>query len=148
MEKNVKKKKGFINRDVGVFLFFLIFSFFLWYLNSLQKEAEADIRRAVKYINVPKGRLLSDDSPSRVNISLKGPGYSILKLKYPGKKLPLTIDLAKITYKKLPESKASDYYILTSGLIKTFTVQLRAGCDVTSVKPDTLFISFEKGNPK
>jgi hypothetical protein len=148
MERNAKKIKGVINRDVVVFAFFLLLSFFLWYLNSLGKEAEADIRRPVRFINVPKGRTLSEDAPSRVNLSLKGPGYSILKLKYPGKRTPVTIDLAKTTYKRIPDSKDPDYYILTSGLTKTFTVQLRSGCDVTSVKPDTLFISFVKGNSK
>jgi len=148
MEKNAKKIKGVINRDVVVFAFFLLLSFFLWYLNSLGKEAEADIRRPVRFINIPRGRILNDNAPERVNLSLKGPGYSILKLKYPGKRTPVTIDLAKTTYKRVPESKTLDYYILTSGLTKTFTVQLRSGCDVTSVKPDTLFISFVKGNEK
>ncbi|MBI5009935.1 MAG: hypothetical protein HZB98_09885 [Bacteroidia bacterium] len=148
MEKNAKTRIGIINRDVVVFAFFLILSFFLWYLNSLGKEAEADIRRPVKYINIPRWRALSDDAPVRINLSLKGPGYAILKLKYPGKKAPLAIDLAKTTYKRIPGSKNPDYYILASGLTKTFTVQLRSGCDVTSVKPDTLFISFVKENGK
>jgi len=148
MEKNAKKRKGLINRDVVVFAFFLLLSFFLWYLNSLGKETEADIRRPVKYVSIPVGRKLSDDTPARVNLSLKGPGYSILKLKYPGKKTPLAIDLAKITYKRVPGSKNPDYYILASSLAKTFAVQLRSGCDVTSVKPDTLFISFVKENGK
>ncbi|MBK9391075.1 MAG: hypothetical protein IPN68_13125 [Bacteroidetes bacterium] len=147
MEKNAKKIKGAINRDVVVFAFFLLLSF-LWYLNSLGKESEADIRRPVKFINVPRGRVISNEAPARVNLSLKGPGYSILKLKYPGKRTPVTIDLAKTTYKRVPESKALDYYVLTAGLTKTFTVQLRSGCDVTSVKPDTLFISFVKDNAK
>jgi hypothetical protein len=148
MEKNAKKRIGLINRDVVVFAFFLILSFFLWYLNSLAKEAEADIRRPVKYINIPGGRTISDDTPGRINLSLKGPGYMILKLKYPGKKTPLVIDLAKTTCKRIPGSRNPDYYILASGLTKTFTVQLRSGCEVTSVKPDTLFISFVKDNGK
>jgi hypothetical protein len=79
---------------------------------------------------------------------VKGPGYSILKLRFPGKKTPLTIDLSKVTYKKVPESKSPDYYILTSDLAKGFTVQLRSGCDITSVKPDTLFVSLERAEAK
>lgn len=148
MEKNEKRKPGGINSDVVVFAFFLFLSFTLWYLNSLGKETEADIRYTVRYINIPKGRVLLEDTPSRINLSLKGPGYSILKLKYPGKKTPVSIDLAKVTYKKVPESKTSDYYILTSGLTKSFTVQLRSGCDVISIKPDTLFLSLGKAENK
>ena len=148
MDKDEKKSIGAINSDVVVFVFFLLLSFTLWYLNSLGKEAEADIRYPVRIVNIPKGRVLVEDTPPRLNLSLKGPGYSILKLQYPGRESPLTIDLSKVTYKKAPASNALDYYILTSGLAKSFTVQLRSGCDVISIKPDTLFISFGKGEAK
>jgi hypothetical protein len=148
MEKTEKKKIGGFNSDVVVFAFFLLLSFALWYLNSLGKEAEADIRYPVRYINIPKGSVLPEDTPSRINLSLKGPGYSILKLKYQGKKTPVTIDLARVTYKKVPESRASDYYLISSGLAKSFTVQLRSGCDVISIKPDTLFLTFVKNQIK
>jgi hypothetical protein len=144
MENDAKKKIGAINRDVVVFAFFLFLSFSLWYLNALGKDAEADIRLPVRFINLPKGRILAENSPDRISLSVKGPGYSILKLKYPGKKTPVTIDLSKVTYKRVPESREPDYYILTSGLVKSFTIQLRSGCDVISIKPDTLFISFGK----
>jgi hypothetical protein len=144
MEKIAKKKIGAINRDVVVFVFFLLLSFTLWYLNALGKDIEADIRLPVRFINLPKGRILSENSPDRISLSVKGPGYSILKLKFPGKKTPVTIDLSKVTYRRVPESRDPDYYILTSGLVKSFTVQLRSGCDVISIKPDTLFILFGK----
>jgi hypothetical protein len=144
MEKTEKKKIGGLNSDVVIFAFFLLLSFALWYLNSLGKEAEADIRYPVRYINIPKGRVLAVDTPYPVNLSLKGPGYSVLKLKYQGKKTPVTIDLARVAYRKVPESRTSDYYIISSGLAKSFTVQLRSGCDVISIKPDTLFLSFGK----
>jgi hypothetical protein len=144
METNSKKRLITINRDVVVFAFFLLLSFTLWYLNSLGKEAEADIRLPVRFMNLPKGKEIVGNKLPGGSLSMKGPGYSILKLKYQRKKTPVTVDLSKVTYKKVPESKASDYYILSSGLAKSFTVQLRSGCDVVSIKPDTLFVTFEK----
>lgn len=144
MEKNEKKRIGGINSDVVVFAFFLLLSFTLWYLNSLGKDAEADIRYPVRFVNIPGGHFIVEDSPPRINLSMKGPGYSVLKLKYQGRKTPLAIDLSRVTYIKAPDSQAPDYYILTSGLAKSFTVQLRSGCDVISIKPDTLFISLGK----
>jgi hypothetical protein len=144
METNSKKRLITINRDVVVFAFFLLLSFTLWYLNSLGKEAEADIRLPVRFVNLPKGKEIVGNELPGVSLSMKGPGYSILKLKYQRKKTPVTVDLSKVTYKKVPESKASDYYILSSGLSKSFTIQLRSGCDVVSIKPDTLFITFER----
>jgi hypothetical protein len=148
MEKKAKKVKGSFNSDVVVFAFFLLLSFTLWYLNSLSKETEVDMRLPLKFSGIPKGKVLTSDSPTHIYLSLKGSGFSILKLKYPGKRTTVTIDLSKVAYKKVPESKDSEYYILTSGLIKNFNTQLRANCDVVSVKPDTVFIFLAKEDLK
>jgi hypothetical protein len=146
LQKNKLTKKGVsvINRDVVVFAFFLILSFGLWYINSLGKEIEADIKYPFRYINIPKDRIIDTGAPSRLNFSLKGPGYTVLKLKVSGSKPPVLIDLSKVGYKKNPESKNSDYFIITSGLIKSLTVQLRSGCEILAIKPDTLFFTMNK----
>ena len=148
MEKNAMKIKGGINRNVVTFTFFLILSFILWYINSLGKETEADVQMEVRFVNLPKGMTISDGAPSRMELTLKGPGYSILKHKYPLTQTPLEIDLSAIIYKRVPASKSFDYYIPTSSLIKPFSVQLRSDCSVVSIKADTLFISFNRINQK
>ena len=139
-----KRSVSAINRDVVVFAFFLILSFGLWYINSLGKEMETDIKYPVKYISIPKDRIIDAESPSKLNFSLKGPGYTILKLKVSGNKPPVFIDLSKVGYKRIPDSKNPDYFIITSGLIKSLSVQLRSGCDIIAIKPDTLFFTLNK----
>jgi hypothetical protein len=141
--KLTKKEVGAVNRDIVVFVFFLFLSFGFWYINSLGKEVEADIKCPVKYINLPKERVITE-VPEKVNLYLKGPGYSILKFRVSGKKPALQIDLSKASYKHVPESKSGDYYIVTSGLIKSFTFQIRTGCEVMAIKPDTLFFTLTK----
>lgn len=143
-ENFTKKEVSVINRDIAVFAFFLFLSFIFWYLNSLGKEIEADIRYPVKYINLPKERMIVDEPPARLNIFLKGPGYSILKLKVSGNRSPVKIDISKVNYKRVPGSKSLNYFILASGLTKSLTVQLRSGCEITSIKPDTLFFTLDK----
>jgi hypothetical protein len=140
----LKKGVRVINRDIAVFAFFLFLSFIFWYLNSLGKENEAGIKYQVKYINIPKERVISEALPAEVNLFLKGPGYSILKLKILGKKTPLIIDISKVNYKRAPGDKALNYYIVTSGLTKSLNVQMRSGCEITSIKPDTLFFTLDK----
>ena len=139
-----KKKSGVLNRDVAVFVFFLLLSFILWYINSLGKEVEADIRYQIKYTNLPKDRILVEESASRLNLYLKGPGYTIMKLKFTGKKAPVNIDVSKVSYRRVPGSKDMNYYLVTTSLAKSLNVQLRTGCEITSIKPDTLFFTFEK----
>jgi hypothetical protein len=141
-----RKKVNAINRDVVVFVFFLVLSFGLWYINSLGKEMEADIIYPVRFINIPRGRALVEEIPLRLNLSLKGPGYTVLKLKVSGSKVPVSIDLSKVSYKRVPESTNPDYYIITSGLTKSLTVQLRSGCEIIAIKPDTLFFILNRGS--
>ena len=143
-EKLTKKGVSVINRDVGVFAFFLFLSFIFWYLNSLGKEIEAGISYQVKYTNLPKERVLIEEPPVDLNLFLKGTGYSILKLKVSGKKTPLVIDISKVNYKRVPGSETFSYYIVTSGLTKSLNVQMSSGCEITSIKPDTLFFTFDK----
>jgi hypothetical protein len=144
--KDYLTKKGVraINRDVAVFAFFLFLSFIFWYINSLGKEAEAGIQYSVKYTNIPRERVITESSPDDLNLFLKGPGYSIIKLKFSNRKSPVIIDISKVNYRRVPGSKASNYFIVTSGLTKSLNVQIRSGCEITSIKPDTLFFTLDK----
>ncbi len=139
-----KRKEKVINRDIAVFAFFLLLSFIFWYLNSLGKEIEADIRYQVRYTNVPKEKGKIIDPSADLNLFLKGPGYSILKLKLSGNKAPVIIDFSKVSYKRASGNKTLTYFIVTSGLTKSLNIQMRSGCEITSIKPDTLFFTFEK----
>jgi len=139
-----KKGVRVINRDVAVFAFFLFISFIFWYLNSLGKEIEAGINYRVKYTNLPKERIINEDLPTDLNLFMKGPCYSILKLKISGRKAPLIIDISKVSYKRATGSKSMNYYIVTSGLTKSLNVQMRSGCEITSIKPDTLFFTLDR----
>jgi YbbR domain-containing protein len=82
--------------------------------------------------------------PSRLDLYLKGPGYSILKLKLSGNRAPVILDVSAINYRRVPGSRTLSYYVITSGLIPKLKNQLRAECEITSIKPDTLFFSFDR----
>ncbi len=147
-DRFVKRMKSIFNKDLAVFAFFFFLSFIFWYLNSLSKEIEAGIRYPVEYVNIPRQSVVVEESPARLNLSLKGSGFSVLKLKISGKKTPVLIDFSKVSYKRVPGSSPPDYFLVTSGLTKSFSSQLRSGCEVTAVKPDTLFFRLEKASLK
>jgi YbbR domain-containing protein len=144
LKKLTEKGGKGIDKDVAVFSFFLLLSFVFWYLNSLEKDVEYNIKYPVRYINLPEERVLADDLPSRLDLYLKGPGYSILKLKLSGNRSPVVLDVSTINYRRVPGSRTLSYYIITSGLIPKLKNQLRAECDITSIKPDSLFFSFDR----
>ena len=143
-ENLTKKGVRGINRDVAVFTFFLFLSFIFWYLNFLGKEFETGIQYHVKYTNIPRERVITESSPVDLDLFLKGPGYSIIKLNFSNRKSPVIIDISKVNYKRAPGGKALNYFIITSGLTKSLNVQMRTGCEITSIKPDTLFFTLDK----
>jgi hypothetical protein len=143
--KKLKEKGGIsINREVVVFSFFLLLAFIFWYLNSLEKTVEYNMRYPVRYINLPEERVLEVDLPASIDIYLKGPGYSMLKLKLAGNRSPVILDVSTINYRRVPGSRTFSYYIITTGLIPKLRNQLRTECEISSIKPDTLFFSFDR----
>lgn len=144
LNKAKNKEVGVFNRDLLIFIFFLILSSIFWYLNSLSKEIVADVNYPVRYINSPEERVLTSEMPTKLTLSLKGPGYSIFKLKLTGNQAPLIIDLSEVNYIIVPNSKLLDFYIVTAELIPVFKQQLRADFDISSIKPDTLLFVFDK----
>jgi hypothetical protein len=143
-EKLTKKGVSSLKTNIIVFSVFLFLSFVFWYLNSLGKAIQSDIKFPVRFINVPKDRELADNTPAKLNLYLQGTGFSMLKLKISGNREPAVIDLSRVPYKSVRNSRSTDYYLVTSGLVQNFNSQLKPECRITSVKPDTLFFSFKE----
>ena len=132
-----------LRANILVFSIFLFLSFVFWYLNSMGKAIQSDIKYPVRFINIPKDREL-EEAPEKINLFLQGTGFSMLKMKISGNSDPAIIDLMTVPYKSVRNNKFTGYYLVTSGLVQNFNAQLKAECRITSVKPDTLFFSFKE----
>jgi hypothetical protein len=141
--KNLTKKEvSLLNKNVVIFAFFLFLAFVFWYLNSLGKEIESDIRYSVSFMNPPKGRVISGDLPLKLSLEVRGQGYSLLKQKIGVDKNSLVIDLSKVSFRRLPDSEPIIYYLLSANLVSNFKKQIGNGFQLLSVKPDTIFLKF------
>jgi len=138
-----ERDKDNLNREVLIFVFFLFLSSLFWYLNELGNDVDTTIQYPVRYINPPKGRVLTGDLPDRISMVLQGPGYSILKMKLSGSRAPVVVDFSMMTLKRLP-GKQSSYYIVSSSMIESFSKQLHADFNISAIKPDTIFFGFDK----
>jgi len=134
-----------LERDFLIFAFFLALSFIFWYLNGLDNEIENIVKYPVRYINPPDDKVLTGDLPPRLEMRIKGPGYSILKLRLSGSRAPAIVDMSRMEFKELPESDQNvNLYLLTDGLREPFQRQLRADFEIISIAPDTLYFSFDR----
>jgi hypothetical protein len=142
LRKLTKKGVSLLNKNVIMFAFFLFLAFIFWYLNSLSKEIKDDFKFSASFINVPKGRIISDDPPSKLILEIRGQGYSLLKYKFSTNRNKLLVDLSKVSFKRIPYAKPTRYFVISSGLISSFKRQLGNGFEIISIKPDTIFLNF------
>ncbi len=142
--KNLSKKEvSLLNKNVVIFAFFLFLAFIFWYLNSLGKEIETDIKYSVRFINPPKGKIVPGDLQPKLMLEVRGQGYSLLKRKIGVDKSSLVVDLSKVYYRKVPDSDPVVYYLLSASLVTNFKKQIGSGFQLLSVKPDTIFVTFD-----
>jgi len=141
--KEKQQRKKFLRKELPVFAFFLLISFILWYLNELSKDLQGSVHYPVRYINPPRDRIVTGDLPDKLEMELRGPGYSILKNKLSASRAPVVIDFSKLTLRRLPGS-APRYYLVTSGLISNFSKQMHADFDILAISPDTLFFGYDR----
>ncbi|MFZ2286158.1 MAG: YbbR-like domain-containing protein [Bacteroidales bacterium] len=143
MTDEQKQKRKFLNRELPVFAFFLLLSFVFWYLNELSKDLKGTINYPVRYINPPKDRIVTGDLPDKLEMELRGPGYSILKVKLSGSRAPVVVDFSRMAPRRLPGT-TPQYYLMTAGLINSFAKQLHADFEILSIQPDTLFFGYDR----
>jgi hypothetical protein len=132
-----------INRNILIFIFFLLLSFVLWYLNSLSKEIDTTLKYPVAWNNIPIEIKAEENLPSKLNITFKGQGYSILRQRVSADRHPVVIDFSEVSYRHDQAVLSGNCYIVTAPLITRFNNQMTSGCKITSVKPDTIFFPLK-----
>ncbi len=143
MKEKRDKQEKFLRKELPLFTLFLLLSFVFWYLNELGKDLHGTINYPVRYINPPKDRIITGDLPDKLQMELRGPGYSILKLKLSGSRAPVVVDFSKAAPRRIPGTQPR-YYLVTSGLIGSFSKQLHADFDILAIHPDTLMFGYDR----
>lgn len=142
-EKLSSIKHKIVNREVAIFSFFLILSFILWFLNALGKDMTGNINFPAHYINLSRERALVSDLPGQISLTVRGPGYSILKHKLASNKPPLQIDLGKVNPRVTRNDQRYEFYILTFALREDFRRRLGKEFEIMAVSPDTIYFVFD-----
>ncbi len=143
MTEKRENKERFLRKELPLFAFFFLLSFAIWYLNELSKDLHGTINYPVRYINPPKDRIITGSLPDKLEMELRGPGYSILKLKLSGSRAPVVIDFSKVAPRRIPGSQ-HHYYLVTSGLVTTISRQLHADFEILTIHPDTLSFGYDR----
>jgi len=134
------------NRDLLVFVIFLVLSTGLWFLNALRKEYTTTISYPVKYTDFPDDFILLGKPQSKLQLKIKSLGYSILPY-HLGKILdPELLNVS--SFRRIKNGNKIGAHVPTRELIKDFSNKLSNGVDLIEIFPDTLFVYFEKKERK
>ncbi|PCH53749.1 MAG: hypothetical protein COC22_01775 [Flavobacteriaceae bacterium] len=136
METNVKNSKiSIINKGkTKVFLFILMLTSIIWLLIELSKTSISTVSFGVEYKNVPTGKLIQKKSVSEIKITLKAPGFSLLKFKVINRKINLNL--------KNVVKNNSNYYLLPNKQITYLNTQFPVEIEVVNVLNDTIFVEL------
>ncbi|MGQ1891965.1 CdaR family protein [Thermophagus sp. OGC60D27] len=133
------------DKNMLIFLIFLVISTGFWFLNALRKEYTATLSYPVKFVDLPEDKMLPNDFKSRIEVKVRAVGFVILRYQLSNAFLPLTFSVSDM--QPLKSASGEGVYTLTSGEQNKIVGQLSQGMELIEIHPDTLFVPLaEKGN--
>lgn len=138
-----KDVRGFllklVNREFLIFLFFLILSGTFWLLMTLNETYEKDIKIPVRLVDIPNNVVLTSDTTTYIQVTIRDKGYSLLTYVY-GKKIQ-TVNVKFSNYAK----KTGTGLISSSELQKLIYTKLFSSSRIVGMKPDKYEFFYNNG---
>lgn len=120
-------------RDTAMFMLFLVISFILWSVLTLNEEEQRDLRMPLRITHVPDSVTLISRGPEALSVSLRTRGTKLIKMTWGGAP---TINVDFRAYR----SKGALH--LTSADLKALVRNAAGGAQVNVVYPDSIVIPF------
>ena len=128
---------GNVNRDFLTYLVFLLIAIVIWYLNALNKELTADLKFAVRYIDLPEDKILTNTPPEYLTLTLNAQGFSLLKYRFGLNFYPVTLEASYQTLRRKSNS-SQEYFLTTQSVFDRIAAQLSSDVKLKLIAPDTL----------
>jgi hypothetical protein len=132
------------NGKTFVFLVCLVLASFLWLLNTLEKHYTDHFSVPVRYVNLPKNKVLTGKLPEKLDLTVDALGYTLLRYKLSLAFLPVLIDVNELSNNYLENKSLSKYAISTNGHKLEIAKQISNEIEIISIRPDS--ISFNVSN--
>ncbi|MEJ5267421.1 MAG: CdaR family protein [Bacteroidales bacterium] len=131
-------KRKFRSRNVLIFIFFVIISTILWFLNALNKTYVTDFNLNISFINIPENLIQKNISKTFI-IKVKGTGFSLIREKFNNLDIPINIDLNNKNIKIFSLENSSEKYILTRDIVPLISKLFSDEVSIGKIIPDTIF---------
>jgi len=96
----------------------------------------------VRYIRFPKGKVLVNDVPERLDMNVQSRGFTLLRFKLRSRLVPIIFDVNSFSLNMLSDENPVTVFILTDYAIEKIQQQLSSEIKVVSISPDSLIFQF------
>lgn len=134
------------NKDLLVFLLFVVLATALWFLNALRKEYTTTVSYPIRYSQFPDDFILLGKPMNSLELKIKSHGYTVLP--YHMGKILDPEELNVSSFKRIKSGDTYGAFLSTRDLLKSFSDKLINGVELLQIYPDTLFVYFEKKERK
>lgn len=133
------------DKNIPVFIVMLLLSSFFWFLTSLGKTQLSEISYKIKYENFPSDKVLINDIPKEIKLSIKAKGSILLTdiVNIRSKQIILNFKDIKEDF-KLTDDGVFEKNISTQFFNKSIKSQLNSSSELIDIKPK--FIDFKFHN--
>ncbi len=131
------------NQKILTYLVFVAIASIFWFLNKLGSEFTTTIDFPVAYVNLPENKVIVNELPQSLHLSVSSFGFDILRYKLSPEPYPLVIDVASFS-KNIKSQRVRDFKLPTRYLKESINKQLASEFNVMEIMPDTLIFHFSQ----
>jgi len=141
----LKIKRILLNKKIVAFLVCLLIATFLWIINALNRTYTKTISVPIKFVNLPKNKVLASELPKEIQAEIKTTGAKLFFIDFNKNKNEIVIDLSNyISKQNQAKSLAINTALSIGNLSKLFNTEI----ELLKVKPDSIYFSFGKSYHK
>ncbi|MFL5753997.1 MAG: YbbR-like domain-containing protein [Bacteroidia bacterium] len=137
-------QRNLFSRKVLTFIACLIVATFFWVINALNRNYTRTISIPVKFINLPKNKVLASELPKSIQAEIKTTGAKLLFILFKERLREVVIDVGAQTRRK----KGNLVAISTSLSVGSLSKLLNTEVELVKVKPDSIYFNYGKSYQK
>ncbi len=130
-----------------VYMVFFVLASLMWFFNKLSDDTNARIVYPVMFINIPMQKVVVNDLPDNIYLSVHGRGWDILRYKIGKSPEPVVVNLGRLNHILARES-TTEFNLATNELVKEIESQLPSDITLSMIQPDTIYFIFSNYSEK
>ncbi len=137
-----KIKASLLNREVLIFLLFVVISAGFWYFQNLYQETDYDFRVPLKFTNIPIKYVSSEDLPDALDLTLSDLGATLISYRIQ------QLDTLEINLQNYYQKGDKNISIPTQSLLTDIARLLKSSTEIEKIKQTRLIIPLTEQQEK